>query len=93
MDDLQWAKNWPTKGQILLVSQIVAEVTRGNLWEVCITKVDILLFVVPNNKYVAFLIDFILSLESGQSMGQFFFLSFFSFFLCCATATGYPLED
>ncbi len=59
-------KNWFTKGQILLVSQIVAQTTKVNSWEFCITKVDILSFVPPNYKYLTFFVEFILILEWGQ---------------------------
>jgi hypothetical protein len=51
------------KGQILLVSQIVAQRTKIQLWEFVVTKVDILFFVVPNIKHLSLFIDFILTLE------------------------------
>ena len=60
MRDVQ--RNWPTKGQILLVSQIVAQRTKVNSWGIHITKVDILSFIVSNNKHLALLVDFILTL-------------------------------
>src|SRR5258708_6889482 len=40
-------KNCLTKGQILLVGQIVGQGTKLNLWEFLITKIDILSFVAP----------------------------------------------
>jgi hypothetical protein len=40
-------KNHPTKGQISLVSQIAAQGTKDKLWEIHITKLDILSFDIP----------------------------------------------
>ena len=55
-------QNHSTKSQISLVSQIMAQQTKVNLCEICITKVDILYFIVPNKKHLALLVDFILTL-------------------------------
>ena len=51
------------KGQILLVSQIVAQGTKEKVWENVATKVSILSFVMPNIKQVPLFVDFILTLE------------------------------
>jgi hypothetical protein len=53
------------KGQILLVSQIVAQGTKEKVWENVATKVSILSFVMPNIKQVPLFVDFILTLEWG----------------------------
>ena len=52
-------KNCPTKGQILLVRQITAQITKGNLSVISITKVDVLSFVVPHDKHLASFVDYI----------------------------------
>ena len=65
-------KNCPTKGQISLVRQIAAQITKVNLWEINVTKVDILFFVVPNNKHLASFVDFIMTLRWDPLMGPFF---------------------
>jgi hypothetical protein len=51
------------KGQILLVSQIVAQGTKVEVWEFVVTKVRILSFVIPNIKHLPLFVDFILTLE------------------------------
>jgi len=56
-------KNWLTKGQILLVGQITAQGTKINSWEIMVTKLGILSFVVPNSKYSTCFVDLILTLE------------------------------
>src|SRR5882757_9100971 len=65
-------KNCPTKGQISLVRPIAAQITKVNLWEISITKVDILFFVVPNNKHLAFFVKFILTLRWDPFDGTVF---------------------
>ena len=52
-------KNWLTKGQILLVSQITAQRTKLKLWEIHVTKLGILSFGVPNNKHSPSFVDLI----------------------------------
>ena len=64
-------KNCPTKGKISLVRQIAAQITKVNLWEISITKVGILSFVVPNNKHLAPFVKFILTLRWDPLMGWF----------------------
>jgi len=49
-------KNWFSRGQMLLVSQITAQRTKLNLWEFVIAMLGILSFVVPNNKHSDFLL-------------------------------------
>ena len=66
-------KNWSTEGQILLVSQIIAQRTKVNLWEFVITKLGIMSFVVPNTKYLASFVDLILTLE-GAPLNELVFL-------------------
>ena len=56
-------KNCLTKGQISLVSQIVAQRTKVNSWEIYITKVDILALTVPNNKHLGPFVDFPFTLQ------------------------------
>ena len=56
-------KNWFSKGQILLVSQIVAQRTKVNPWEFVVAKLNIMSIVVPNSEYLALFIDLILDLE------------------------------
>ena len=51
------------KGRIFLVSQIVAQGTKVKAWEILVTKVDILPFVMPNTKHSSLFIDFILTLK------------------------------
>src|SRR5882757_2466461 len=65
-------KNCPTKGQISLVRPIAAQITKVNLWEISITKVDILFFVVSNNKHLAFFVKFILTLRWDPFDGTVF---------------------
>jgi len=67
-------KNWFTERQILLVSQIIAQRTKVNLWEFVITELGIMSFVVLNTKYLAPFVDLILTLEGAHSMNQFFCL-------------------
>ena len=62
-------QNCSTKGQISLVSQIVAQRTKGKLWENCTAKVSILYFVVPNDRHLASFVDFILTLQWDQFGG------------------------
>ena len=40
-------KNWFSKGQILLVSRIMAQKTKVSPWEFVVTKVDVWSFIVP----------------------------------------------
>ena len=54
-----------------LVRQIAAQITKVNSWEISITKVDILFFV-PNDKPIAFFVDFISTLEWDPSHGTVF---------------------
>ena len=62
-------QNRSTKGQISLVSQIVAQRTKGKLWENCMTRVGILYFVMPNDRHLASFVDFILTLQWDQCSG------------------------
>ena len=50
------------QGQILLVSQIVAQGTKVNSWEIHVTKVDTISFVMASNRHLAPFVDFILNL-------------------------------
>ena len=56
-------KNWLTKGQILLVGQITVQRTKVNSWEIQVTKLDILSFVIPSDRHSTFFVDLILTLE------------------------------
>ena len=56
-------KNCHTKGQISLVRQFAAQLTKIYPWEIRITKVDILSFDVPSNKHLSSFVDFILTLR------------------------------
>ncbi len=56
-------KNCLTKGQISLVRQIAAQITKVNPWEISQTKVDVLSFAATNNKHLASFVDFILTLR------------------------------
>src|ERR1700759_2639596 len=62
-------QNCSTKGQISLVSQIVAQRTKGKLWENCMTRVGIFYFVMPNDRHLASFVDFILTLQWDQCSG------------------------
>ena len=53
------------KGQKFLVSQIVAQGRKIKSWEILVTKLDILSFVVPNIKHVSLFVDFISTLEQS----------------------------
>ena len=55
-------KNRLTKGQISLVRQIAAQITKVNPWENSRTKLSILFPAVPSNKHLASITDFILTL-------------------------------
>ena len=50
----------------MLASQILAQETKQKLWEIGVTKLGILSFVMPNIKHLAFFVDFILTLEWGH---------------------------
>ena len=65
-------KNCPTKGQISLVRQIAAQITKVNLWEIGVTKPDILFFVVPNNKHLSSFVNFIMTLRWDPFDGTIF---------------------
>jgi len=65
-------KNCPTKGQISLVRQIAAHITKVNPWKISLTEVGILFFVVPNNKHLAPFVDFILTLAWDPFDGTIF---------------------
>jgi len=58
-------KNLFTKGQILLVSQIMAQGTKVNVCEILITKVDILSFVTPKYRILVPAIGLIYILQLG----------------------------
>ena len=60
-------------GQILLVGQITAQKTKVNSWEILVTKLGILPFVAPNSRYLALVVDLILTLEHAP-LGQSVFL-------------------
>ena len=68
-------KNCPTKGQISLVSQISAQITKLNLWEIFITKVDILSFVIPNYRSLVHVTVLISILQYGTLDGTVFLLA------------------
>ena len=53
------------KGQKILESEIVAQGTKIKAWEIPVTKLDILAFVMPNIKHVSLFVDFILTLEQS----------------------------
>ena len=57
----------------MLVSQIIAQRTKVNLWEFVITKLGIMSSVVPNSKYLAPFVDLILTLE-GAPLDELVFL-------------------
>ena len=65
-------KNRLTKGQISLVRQIAAQITKVNLWKINITKPDILFFLMPNNKHLASFVDFIMTLRWDPFDGTIF---------------------
>src|SRR5258706_1737618 len=67
-------KNCPTKGQISLVRQIAAQITKVNPWEICITKVDILSFVIPKYRSLVNTIVLIYILQYGTLDGTVFLL-------------------
>jgi hypothetical protein len=54
------------KGQILLVSQIVAQGTKVKAWEIVVTKVGILSFVMQKYRTLVFGINLISILQSGH---------------------------
>jgi hypothetical protein len=54
------------------VSQIAAQETKVNLWEFYIIKVDVLSFILPNNKHLASIFDLILTLGWDPFREQFF---------------------
>ena len=56
----------------MLVSQIVTQKTKVNLWEFVVTKLNIMSFVVPNSKYLVLFVDLILDLEYTHLTNQFF---------------------
>ena len=62
-------KNCPTKGQISLVSQIAAQRTKVNSWEIHTTKVDILSFVTPKYRSLVPAIGLIYNLQYGTLNG------------------------
>ena len=62
-------QNHSTKGQISLVSQIVAQRTKGKLWEKEITKVGILSFVTPNHRSLVPAIGLIYILQDSTLDG------------------------
>ena len=59
------------KGQILLVSQIVAQGTKVKSWEFVVTKVGILSIIIQKYRTLVFVINLISILQSGHSMNQF----------------------
>ena len=65
-------KNRLTKGQISLVSQIAAQITKINLWEIPRTQVDILSFAMPKYRSLVPAIGFIFIYNVVPSMRQFF---------------------
>ena len=50
----------------------MAQITKVNPWEISITKLDILFFGVPNNKYLASFVDFIMTLRWDPFDGTIF---------------------
>ena len=58
-------KNCLTKGQISLVSQIAAQITKINPWEISRTWVDILSFVMPKYRSLVPALGFISILQYG----------------------------
>ena len=65
-------KNCPTKGQISLVSQIAAQRTKVNSWEIHTTKVDILSFVTAKYRSLVPAIGLIYNLQYGTLHGTVF---------------------
>ena len=65
-------KNCPTKGQISLVRQISVQVTKLNLWESSIARIDILSLAVPSNRHLVYAADFILTLRWDPFHGTVF---------------------
>ena len=57
------------------MGQIRAQGTKEKLWEIVITKLGILPFVVPNNKYLALFVDLILTLERAPLSQSVFLLT------------------
>jgi len=55
------------------MSQIIAQITKVNLWEFVITKLGIMSFVVSNTEYLAPFVDLILTLE-GTPLDESVFL-------------------
>ena len=53
------------KGQKFLVSQIVAQGTKIKVWEILVTRLDIMPFVTPDIEHVSLFVDFILTLEQS----------------------------
>ena len=54
------------KGQNLLVCQIVAQGTKVKVWEIVVTKISILSFVMPKYITLIFGFNFIPILQSGH---------------------------
>ena len=54
------------KGQNLLVCQIVAQGTKVKAWEILVTKIGILFFVVQKFRTLVFVINLISTLQFGQ---------------------------
>jgi hypothetical protein len=65
-------KNQFMKGQILLVSQIVAQGIKEKAWKIVVTKVGILSFVMRKYRTLVFGINLISILQSCHLMNQFF---------------------
>ena len=57
------------------MSQIVAQGTKIKAWEIVVTKVSILSFVMPNIKHIPLFVDFILTLEWGPVNESVFLLA------------------
>ena len=83
METYSEQKNWFTKGQILLVSQFMAQGTKVNGCEFFITKMDTLSFVTLKYRTLVPAIGSIYILQLGTLNESVFFF----FMLCCCFCT------
>ena len=77
------------KGQILLVSQIVAQGTKIKAWEIVVTKVSILSFVMQKYKTLVLVINLISILQSGH-LDESVLLQVLNFCSFCLYHSLYP---
>ena len=69
-------KNWFTRGQILLVSQIMAQVTKLNPWNFVVTKLCISSFVMPKFRTLTLAHHLIYILQSSRFSESVFLLAY-----------------